>query len=219
MKSFLLSILLFTIYGYLYSQTDSSVSKQQNFEPIHIDRLFKLHYLQTLNAIRNAYPLALETKRTLDEYDKRLAEIENKRKQKKYIKKEEDELKEDFTYALKDLYVHEGKMLIKLINRETGMTVDEILRKYKGDFKANVTHATFKAYGHDTKAKYDPNGVDWILEIVIQDIESGKLKFDKEVKKVSKSDYKVGMKEYREGVRTFRKEKRKNKKKRKSPGS
>ena len=216
MKSLLYILLLFNISHVSYSQVIDSLSKTQEIDPVMIDRHFKLRYKQALNQIKRAYPMALETKRILDEYDAEMEAIKKKRKQKKYIKTQTKELKDEFAYAVKDLYIGEGKMLMKLIHRETGMTVDEILRKYKGKASAGLTGLALKAYGHDTQSTYDPKGDDWIVEIVIQDIESGKIKFDKSVKRIDKSGYKENMKEYRQGRREYRKESRKRKRKKPS---
>ena len=104
-------------------------------------------------------------------------------------------------------------MLMKLIHRETGMTVDQIITKYKSKSRANVVRATFARYGHNTRSKYYPNGDDWITELVLQDIEDGKIQFDTKVKTVSKAQYKQGMKDYRQGIKDYRKGKRERKKK------
>jgi hypothetical protein len=108
-------------------------------------------------------------------------------------------------------------MLMKLIHRETGMTVDEILSKYKGKASASLTRMLLLRHmATIRRSTYDPKGDDWIVEIVIQDIESGKIKFDKSVKRLDKFGYKENMKEYRQGRREYRKESRKRKRKKPS---
>ena len=210
--SFIILIVLSNVSTVSWAQMDTSVTHNQNVQAVHIDRNFNLKYQQNLWKIKRAYPLALEAKKIIDDFEKELAEIESKRKQNKYAKEVNKELKADFTYILKDLYVEEGAMLMKLIHRETGMTVYDIISTYKSKTQAALSQATFKLYGHDTKCKYDPDNEDWITEVVIQDIESGKIKFDKTVKEVDKDLYRANMKEYNDNKKQTHKENRQRKK-------
>jgi hypothetical protein len=197
--AFLAAIFHFNVTS--FSQTVPEPVKIQEIESVHIDRNFDKKYKRALKNLIRVYPLALEAKASIDQLEKELKELEKKRKQKKYIKESEKELKTDFEYTLKDLYVSEGRLLMKLIHRETGMTVDEILRKYKGNLNASTTGAALKMFGHDTKIKYDPLSEDWIVELVIQDIQNGVVKADFSPRKLNKDEYKVEMKTYRETKR------------------
>ena len=208
-----ITLILSNVWFLTFSQTDSSSIKSQNIDAVHIDRNFDLKYQQKLWLVRRAYPLALEAKKIIDDYEAEISAIEKKRKQKKHGKTLHKELKADFSYILKDLYVDEGKMLMKLIHRETGMSVNEIIYKYRGKQQAALTRTTFKLFGHNTQAQFDSEGDDWITEIVLQDIENGRIEFDTQVKDVSKSEYKKGMKDYRNRSKASRKRKRKSKKK------
>ena len=212
MKLFI-TLILSNVWFLTYTQVDSLSMLSQNIQAVHIDRNFDLTYQQKLWQLKRAYPLALEAKSIIDAYEEELETIEKKRKKKKSGRALQKELKTDFTYILKDLYVEEGAMLMKLIHRETGMTINDILTKYKGKTQAAITFATFSLYGHDTKSTFEPNGDDWITEIVIQDIENNRIEFDKNVVSVSKSEYKKGMKQYRKEAKASRKRKRKRKKK------
>lgn len=208
---YLSSILFLFAFG-VGAQEDTTQMKEQGLIPVHIDRRFDWKYKLLLDDVLKVYPLAIEAKNVIEQYDKDLEEIEKKRKQKKYLKESEKELKLNFEYTVKDLYVGEGKLLMKLIHRETGMTVDDILRKYKGGFSAGTTGAALKLFGHDTKIEYDPEE-DWIVEVIIQDIISGKIKTDLEPRQLTKQDYKDGMKEYRQDRSETRKVRKVYKKK------
>ncbi len=198
------------------AQTDSSQMREQEVEAVHIDRFFSWKYKQQLSMIERVYPMALEAKRIIDSLDYERSQIDKKRKQKKYVKQVHEDLEDQFGYAVKDLYVSEGKLLLKLIHRETGMSLYDILSEYRSNTRAQIVHSALKLFGHDTKSTFDAKGDDWITEIVIQDIETGRIQFDTDVKLVSKNEYKEGMKEYRQDHREYRKEKRKKKKKEKS---
>lgn len=207
-----ITLLLSNVWYLTFGQADTNELKHQFVYPVVIARNFNHKYQQKLWQVKRAYPLALEAKRIIDSLDAELALVEKKRKQKKVTKSATKEVKDEFTFILKDLYIVEGEMLMKLIHRETGMTVDEIISTYKGKATANVSRATFALYGHNTRDKFYPKGEDWITEIVLQDIESGKIKFDLAVKPVTKAEFKEGMKDYRQGVRNERKRKQKQKK-------
>lgn len=205
----IITILILFSNTICWSQEVDSVSKNQQLDEVRYDRYFNLHYRQKLNQIKRTYPLALRAKEIIDSLDMELDSLSSKRKKKKLTKQRKRELKDEFTYLLKDLYVGEGTMLLKLIHRETGMTVSDILKKYRGKFYAKSVHATMAMYGHDTKSKYYPKGDDWIAELVIGDIESGKLEIDMEIPDVTKKIYKDNIKAYRKERREHRKSKRK----------
>lgn len=206
-------LILFMNCPLIFSQTVPDPIKVQNIESVRIDRNFDKKYKRALANLKRVYPLALEAKASIDEMERELSELEKKRKQKKYVKESEKELKADFEYTLKDLYVSEGRLLMKLIHRETGMTVDEILRKYKGNLSASTTGAALKMFGHDTKLTYDPIDEDWIIEAVIQDIQNGKVQVDFTPRRLNKDEYKVEMKNYRERVKESTKARKAKKKK------
>lgn len=206
----LLFTLLILLTGTLcLSQEVDTVSKTQDIPEVRYDKFFNLHYKQALYRIRRTYPLAIRAAEIIDSLDMELDSLSSNRKKRKLTRQRKSELKEEFTYFLKDLYVSEGTMLLKLIYRQTGITVDDILEKYKGKLYANSIRATMAMYGHDTRSKYYPDGDDWISELVISDINSGKLSIDMEIPDVTKEIYKENMKEYRQDRKDHRKSKRK----------
>ncbi len=187
--------------------TTEQVTKFQELAEVRYDKHFDLHYKQQLNLIRRAYPLAVRANEIIDSLEADLQAASGKRAKKKLSKAKKEELKDEFTYLLKDLYKGEGAMLFKLIERETGMTVTEILEKYKGTLYAKSVKATFSLYDHDTSSRFDAEGDDWITELVIQDIENGRIAFDMSLANVTKQDYKDNMKEYRDYRKGLRKRK------------
>lgn len=198
--------------NFVFSQdSDTSVAKHLDLPAVRYDQYFDLHYRQKLNQIRRTYPLALRAKEILDELEEDLENADSKRKKRKLTKERKNELKDEFTYLVKDLYIGEGAMLFKLIHRETGASVTEILEEYRGSFYAKSVQATFSLYGHDTDSKFDAQGEDWISELVIRDIESGKIQIDLNVVKMSKEEFKDNMKDYRQNYREHKKNVRKAK--------
>jgi hypothetical protein len=100
---------------------------------------------------------------------------------------------------------------MKLIHRETGLTAEEIIQKYRGKIRAELFDQLGKIWDQDLNVKYDPTGVDELTERIIQDIEDDTVSFQKEAKVVTKEEYKQGMKEYRDLKKKAKKLNRKKK--------
>lgn len=199
----LMSILVVFISISLFSQSDS-VNLHVNLPTMYADKDFFRKYKSELKKMRRVYPMALKAKELIDAYEEDLAVIDKKRTVKKYSKNAHEELKEQFTYSIKDLYVSEGQLLMELVHRETGMTVNEIIRKYRGAFQAGVYDAMSLLFDQNLDAKYDKDGKNWINEIIIYDIEHNNLEFEKEFKPMSKLEYKTEMKDYRNEFREYK---------------
>jgi hypothetical protein len=182
----------------LFSQKkDSLQGKILEIEEVYADKDYYKKYKTALRRVRKVYPLALYAKEKIDEMDAELEQINSKRKKKKYTKKSNNELKEDFQYVIRDLYIEDGKVLMKLIHRETGMTVAEIIKKYRNSFRSELMDNLGKIWEQDLDSKYDPNGKDWIIEKVIQDIKNNTVAFEKEAKILTKEDFKASQKQFK----------------------
>lgn len=212
----LLVILLCPII--ILGQTTDTIAKTQELMEVRVDKNFDRKYRIRLKQLKKTYPMALKAKEMIMEYEKDLATIDKKRKKKKYGKAAHASLKQEFTFNIKDLYVSEGDLLLRLIHRETGMTVSEIIKKYRGKTQNTIYEGMAKLWGHNLDVKYDPQGEDWITELIIKDIQDGYIPFDSEMVRLSKTDYKKSMKEYRKSKRTNRKKAR-IKKRQKRKGS
>lgn len=195
-----------------HAQVDTTIVKEKDFEVMYVDKNFGRKYKSQLHQLRAVYPLALKAKQLIDDYEKDLEDLKKNRKKKKYSKEAHQKLKDEFTYNIRDLYQSEGDLLMKLIHRETGMTVHEIIKKYRGGFQSGMYNSMGKLWGHNLKDTYDAKGKDWITEVVIQDIESGRISFEKEMKKLDKAGYKDSMKNYRQNKKNGRKARKTTKK-------
>ena len=121
------------------------------------------------------YPYATITRDLLEQYDKELAEINTKAGKKAYLKNAEDELKAEFEGEITRLTRSEGKILIKLIDRETGDSSYELIKKLRGGFTAFMWQSLAKLFGSDLKQQYDARGDDQIIEEIVLAIERGEL--------------------------------------------
>lgn len=165
--------------------------------------------------VKKVYPYALYAADLLDEIDEGAAQMKRKRKIKKYYKGEYKNLKEDFKYVILDMYTSEGRMLMKLVHRETGMTVYEIAEKYKGKGSAEVFALMGKMFDQDIDSHYDPKGDDKITEHVIRDIDGGSVSFDEKVNILKKDEYKEKNKKHKENIKKNKKRRKELKKRKK----
>jgi hypothetical protein len=169
-----------------------------------IDPDFQNKYNATLRRMRRVYPLAREAARIVDELNTELAQVDSKRKKRKITKVYNKELKESYLYAIKDLYIEEGVLLMKLVHRETNKTVAEIIASYRGKIKSEFYDQIGRIWKQDLDATYDPKR-EWITELIIRQINSNEINFDFTLKKTNKEEYKKAMKIYRVDKRIARK--------------
>ena len=134
------------------------------------DKKERNYYYWYWKKVHKAYPYALSTASALAEVDKNLAKIKSKRKKKKYIKRAQKLLNEEFKGQLKKLTRTEGKILIRLIHRQTGTTVFDLIKKYRSGWKAFWYNTTANAFKLSLKKEYHPESreLDYLVEDILQ---------------------------------------------------
>jgi len=123
--------------------------------------------------VKKVYPYAILAAAKLQEYNRVLEKMPNEKMKKAYIKTIEKELKAEFEEPLKDLSMTQGKILLKLIDRETGNTSYDLVKDMRGGFNAFMWQSMARLFGSNMKAEYDPNGEDIMIERAIKLIEAG----------------------------------------------
>ncbi len=123
--------------------------------------------------VRKVYPYAIVASTKLKEYDKTLAGIQDKHLKKAFVKQCERDLKLEFEEELKGLTYSQGKLLMKLIDREAGKTTYEIVKQMRGGFQAGMWQAVAVVFGHNMKTEYDAETEDALVERAIQVVEAG----------------------------------------------
>ena len=132
------------------------------------DRQFrKLRY-----HVKKVYPYALTASKKLNMYNKELLKVKSKRKRRKLMRAREKALKEEFEDVIKKMSQTSGRILVKLIDRETGESTYDIIKEMRGGFKAWMYQGVGKLYGADLKARYNPKGneEDEMIERVVQSL-------------------------------------------------
>jgi hypothetical protein len=128
----------------------------------------------TRNVLR-VYPYARITGHLLREYEHDLAQMDRGSDQELYLKLAEAELRAEFEAEVKDLTISQGKVLIKLIDRETGRTSYDLVKTLRGSFTAFMWQGMARMFGHDLRGTYDPDGDDKLVELIVQRVERGEL--------------------------------------------
>lgn len=124
------------------------------------------------NAVYVTYPYARKAGYILNDINAKLNGVSNKNKRKAYLKTREKELKKEFTDPLSELSVYQGRILMKLINRQTGNNCYEIVKEYKGGVTARFYQTVAFFYNSTLKQPYDASiGEDADIEKIVKEIE------------------------------------------------
>lgn len=123
------------------------------------------------NAIYVTYPYAKRAGRVMNDVNAHLLHIPGKEERKKYIKTREKDLRKEFAEPLTNLSIYQGKVLMKLINRETGNNCYEIIKEFKGGLMARFYQTVAFFFSTNLKQAYDKNGDDAEMEKIVQEVE------------------------------------------------
>ena len=129
----------------------------------------KITYFILKRRVLKVYPYAMVAKTKLDEIKLALDTIPKRRRKKRYTKKVTKWVKEEYTDRLKNLTMNEGKILVKLIYRETNTTSYEIVRSYRGSFNAFFWQIMAKLWDNNLRTEYDPVNIkeDMLIEHIL----------------------------------------------------
>lgn len=125
--------------------------------------------------VQRVYPYARITATLLEEYNHDLSRLERESDRDLYLKLAEAELRAEFEEDIKELTMTQGRILVKLIDRETGHTGYDLVKQLRGSFQAWMWQSLAKLFGQDLKGEYDPQGDDALVESVVRRIENGEL--------------------------------------------
>lgn len=143
------------------------------------DRVFKNHrqklaWDRLKYNVKKVYPYAILAAAKLKEYDQVLAKMPEQDRSR-YMKQAEKQLKDEFGDQLKNLSVSQGRILIKLIDRETGKTTYDVVKSMRGSFSAFMWQGVALVFNSSLKDEYEGDGEDRAIEAAIHMIEDGQL--------------------------------------------
>lgn len=198
-KSKLFTLLIVMAYSnsmLIWGQTDTLQTEEKGKPVIYKDyyvfegdtmliELDEVHLLKKLNfktqddrnyyfwlrrKVHKAYPFAVIAQERLEVINANLENIKTKRQKKIYLKRLEEYFEGEFTDQLKKLTVTEGRVLIKLIHRQTGMTVYELSREYKNGWSAFWNQKTARLFKQNLKDEYEPasDNEDYLTELILE---------------------------------------------------
>lgn len=132
-------------------------------------------YGRLVRDVKKTIPLAIEIRDIIYETEEHLKTLPSEKARKKYLDEKEKELKRIYTPKMKKLTFSQGKLLIKLIDRECDQSAYQLIKLFMGSFKA-VFYQSFAAlFGASLKKTYDPRGEDFLTERVVILVVNGQL--------------------------------------------
>jgi hypothetical protein len=131
----------------------------------------KAKYNRLRNAVYVTYPYARRAGIIMNDINANLVNIASKKNRKKYIHSREKELKKEFTTPLTNLSIYQGKVLMKLINRETGNNCYEIIKEYKGSVNARLYQTVAFFFNSNLKQAYDAQNDDQLVEKFVKEVQ------------------------------------------------
>jgi hypothetical protein len=116
---------------------------------------FIAEWTRLRNAVYVTYPYARVAGVTINDINAKLATVKSKKERKEYINSREKELRKSFSEPLSNLSVYQGRVLMKLINRQTGNNCYEIIKEYKGGMSARLYQTVAFFFGSSLKQQWD----------------------------------------------------------------
>ncbi len=156
----------------------TEIIPSQNLEWFYVVKPWPKHlaekrkeWTRLRNAVYVTYPYARKAGVIMNEINAKLANVTSSSERKKYIKTREAELKKEFADPLQQLSVYQGKILMKLINRQTGNNCYDIIKEYKGGFTARFWQTIAYFFSSSLKQPYDAYGDDKMIEEIVMEVE------------------------------------------------
>lgn len=146
------------------------------FKPLNLNSEKKRReYNRLVRNVKKTLPIAKEVNRAIIETYEFLQTLPNEKDRQKHLQAVEKSVKEQYTPRMKKLTFSQGKLLIKLINRETDSSSYELVKAFLGPFKAGFYQAFAAIFGASLKKEYHPEDEDAEIERIVLLVESGQI--------------------------------------------
>ncbi len=140
-------------------------------KPVFKNKRQSYKYRKLTAYVKKVYPYANLASQKLNECEEKIKN--NPEERKKAMRNAEKELRKKYGKAMKRLTVTQGKILLLLIDRQTGFTTFELVQELRGDFSASMYQGLALLFGSTLKMNYDPRGEHWMIEDIVMKIEKG----------------------------------------------
>jgi len=148
---------------YIYPQLKFKNRQQEQF------------YWRTVRDVKKALPYAKLVSSELVRVNMLISNFEKEKDRKKYLAQYEKEIFNRYESELRKLTINQGRLLLKLIDRETNSTSYDLIKVYRGNVSAFFWQGMARLFGSNLKSAYDSQGNDRIVERVILLVEAGQL--------------------------------------------
>ena len=132
-------------------------------------------YERTVYNVKRVYPYAVLVREKLSQVNEDLKKLPDEKERKEYIKNFEKDVFRDYEGDMRGMTITQGRILIKLIDRETENTSYDLIKDYRGWISATFWQGIARIFGSNLKSEYDPLGEDLLIERIIYEIEMGRL--------------------------------------------
>lgn len=132
-------------------------------------------YNKLVRDVKKVLPIANEVQRAIIETYEYLMTLPDDKTRQRHLKAVEKSIKEQYTPRMKKLTFSQGKLLIKLVDRQTNSTGYELVKAFLGPFRAGFYQTFAALFGASLKKEYDPEGEDALTERVVRMVENGQL--------------------------------------------
>lgn len=133
----------------------------------------QIKYDRLVRNVKKAYPYAVAARDELAYMNSQLVGVEGKRERERYIKEYEKQMFKKYEKDLRALTISQGRILLKLVDREINNTAYELVKEYRGSFSAFFWQGVARLFGENLKSEYDPDEEDIYIEEIVQLIEAG----------------------------------------------
>ena len=146
------------------------------FKPLNFkNKKQQQQYNRLVRNVKKTLPIAKEVNRAIIETYEFLQTLPDDKTKEKHLQAVEKSVKEQYTPRMKKLTLSQGKLLIKLIDRESNSSSYELVKAFLGPFKAGFYQAFAAIFGASLKKEYHPEDEDALIERVVLMVESGQL--------------------------------------------
>ncbi|MEI8225361.1 MAG: DUF4294 domain-containing protein [Bacteroidota bacterium] len=132
-------------------------------------------YERLIYNIKKVYPYALIVRIRLNQVNEEMKSITSEKERKNYIKDVEKDVFAEYEGDMVNMTITQGRLLIKLIDRETQNTSYSLIREYRGKLTAAFWQGIARIFGSNLKEEYDAYGEDALIESIIREIDAGRL--------------------------------------------
>lgn len=165
-----------------YWHQEWTVDNGDSIPLIHMLPIYKFNrgidtrrYYKLIRTVKKVYPLAQIARREMADMEDELRRLPTLKEQRAYVRGIERRIKEQYTPLIKRMTRYEGKILVKLIDRETEYTAFQIIKDFRGGFVAGFWQGLARIFGNNLKLEYERDGEDKLIEQIVLYYEAGLL--------------------------------------------